>query len=202
MKIRVSEIPEAGLHLTLNINVKTEGLKTAGPVRGTLSVLKSGDEVYVVGNAKLTVLHTCSLCLVEFLKTMDIDIDLTYLAAIEPDGDDIDIVDDIDTCYYQDDEIDVGQVVNEQILLSIPMRVVCTDDCKGLCPKCGANLNEGSCSCGGVVLPEDSFAARETLTGGAAYGTQVEEENGLVKSSDYASILKSKFKVKKRERSS
>ena len=49
--------------------------------------------------------------------------------------------------YYQGDGLQLEDVLREQVLLAVPLRAICREDCKGLCPQCGANLNEKRCSC-------------------------------------------------------
>ena len=48
---------------------------------------------------------------------------------------------------FCDDEMDLTDVIQRSILENLPMKVVCKEECKGLCPKCGKNLNEGDCDC-------------------------------------------------------
>ena len=55
--------------------------------------------------------------------------------------------DDVDFAPFEGDEIDLGELFREQILLAIPMTPLCREECKGLCPVCGADLNAGECSC-------------------------------------------------------
>ena len=55
--------------------------------------------------------------------------------------------------YYQGDGILLEDVLREQVLLALPLKVTCREDCKGLCPHCGTNLNEGQCSC--TIAMED-----------------------------------------------
>ena len=55
--------------------------------------------------------------------------------------------DDLDFAYYEEDTIDLDVLVFEQVLLQIPIKPLCKDDCKGLCPHCGINLNVASCGC-------------------------------------------------------
>jgi uncharacterized protein len=55
--------------------------------------------------------------------------------------------DDLSTAFYENDEIDLGQLMREQFYLSVPMKPLCQDDCRGLCPVCGTNLNRGTCEC-------------------------------------------------------
>ena len=49
--------------------------------------------------------------------------------------------------YYEGEGLVLEDVLREQLLLAVPMRVVCREDCKGLCPQCGSNLNTGKCEC-------------------------------------------------------
>jgi len=55
--------------------------------------------------------------------------------------------DDMGVCWIEEDEIDLHEIVRQEVAFHLPLRLVCGDDCKGLCPKCGENLNTGSCKC-------------------------------------------------------
>src|SRR5207244_5702417 len=57
------------------------------------------------------------------------------------------------TAFFTGTKLAIGDILREQILLALPMKVLCTVDCKGLCPTCGTNLNSGSCRC-----PAEDFA--------------------------------------------
>ena len=50
--------------------------------------------------------------------------------------------------YYRDDQIDLNELVREQFYLALPMKPLCREDCRGLCPQCGVNWNTGTCECG------------------------------------------------------
>ena len=54
---------------------------------------------------------------------------------------------DINTAFYRDGEIDLGELIHEQFYLTLPMKPLCREDCKGLCPVCGANWNQTTCAC-------------------------------------------------------
>ena len=58
--------------------------------------------------------------------------------------------DDLETSYYADDQIDLNEMMREQFYLALPMKPLCREDCKGLCPQCGTNLNTGTCDCAPV----------------------------------------------------
>ncbi len=55
--------------------------------------------------------------------------------------------DDLGTAFYRDETIDLGELVREQLYLALPMKPLCSDSCRGLCPHCGTNLNRGACDC-------------------------------------------------------
>jgi len=61
-------------------------------------------------------------------------------------------LEDLDTSYFEGDTIDLSQLVYEQIVLSFPMKPLCKEDCKGLCPRCGIDLNFYSCDCEKVKM--------------------------------------------------
>lgn len=74
--------------------------------------------------------------------------------------------DDLDTVVVGEEILDTGPIVREQLQLNIPMKPLCRPDCRGLCPHCGAELNEtgGSCSCGGPEA-DPRWAALAALKG-------------------------------------
>jgi uncharacterized protein len=64
--------------------------------------------------------------------------------------------------YYQGDGILLEDVLREQVLLALPLKVTCREDCKGLCPHCGKNLNEEQCSCN-VLMEDPRWAALKEI---------------------------------------
>lgn len=57
------------------------------------------------------------------------------------------VKEDLEFGFYEGDRFDLSEVVREQIVLAEPMKHLCKEDCKGLCDRCGKNLNEGPCNC-------------------------------------------------------
>jgi uncharacterized protein len=55
--------------------------------------------------------------------------------------------DDLGMSYYASDEIDLAPLIGEQVLLALPTRPLCAENCRGLCGQCGANLNRDTCHC-------------------------------------------------------
>jgi uncharacterized protein len=78
-------------------------------------------------------------------------------AEVELDASEIDIE------YYDEDRVDITQVVYDQILLEVPLICLCRKDCKGLCPDCGENLNLGPCGCGNESSIDPRFDVLKTL---------------------------------------
>jgi uncharacterized protein len=80
---------------------------------------------------------------------VDASFDLRYQPRTENTGEGEREIeeDDLTTAFYENDQIDLGQLMQEQLYLSLPMKPLCSDDCKGLCPLCGTNLNRGTCEC-------------------------------------------------------
>jgi uncharacterized protein len=66
--------------------------------------------------------------------------------------------------FYQGDGIQLEDVIKEQVLLALPPKMLCREDCKGLCPQCGKNLNQGSCRCE-TKLSDPRWAALESIKG-------------------------------------
>jgi len=66
--------------------------------------------------------------------------------------------------HYEGDEIDLTPLVHEQIILALPTRPLCGESCRGLCPRCGANLNAGACGCP-AAPPDPRLAVLLTMRG-------------------------------------
>ena len=109
--------------------------KFAGPVKitGTIEVVRNSARVE--GTIEYQLVGLCSRCLEPASYEDSISFDELYTNE------------DDDNYHYEKDVVDLTQMVNEKIMLSLPYAIYCKDDCKGLCPVCGANLNNGPCNC-------------------------------------------------------
>jgi len=103
----------------------------------------------LVGRVAGTLEVECSRCLEPMSVKMDAAFDLEYLPRAENVGEgEVEIEDDdLATAFYADETIDLGQLMVEQFHLALPMKPLCSETCRGLCPQCGANLNAASCAC-------------------------------------------------------
>jgi uncharacterized protein len=90
----------------------------------------------------------CSRCLEPFELPVDAEFDVRYLPQSENTGEEREVEeDDLTVAFYRDEVIDLGQLLEEQFYLALPMKPLCRDDCQGLCPSCGVNLNVETCGC-------------------------------------------------------
>ena len=120
------------------------------PVAVDFTLYPSGKDLRLMGSVAASVRCRCSRCLKEFSRPFAEDFDLSYLQQPKWDGGAAEIelkYEDMDIGYYDGARFDVNAMALERIELALPMQYVCRDDCKGLCCKCGADLNEGACFC-------------------------------------------------------
>lgn len=149
MKIIVSEIPEDGLELELKEDITSDLLKFLSPVSAKIRIDKKESEILVRGFISCHVEQQCSRCLKNFSAKIASDMNVVYRPFeyigkeehYELKGD------ELETGFFKNDTIDTDDLLREQIFLNISMKPLCSPDCKGLCPKCGADLNVASCGC-------------------------------------------------------
>jgi uncharacterized protein len=111
-------------------------------VQGTISNL--GNEILRFDGQAVTRLEMrCARCNKPVEVPMQVEISQRFAKESAGDEDE----DEDDTEPITNDHIDLENVIFHEIQLSIPMKVLCSEDCKGLCPICGQDLNEGSCHC-------------------------------------------------------
>ena len=112
-----------------------------------LQALRAGDKVELIGSVKAVVGFECDRCLKPLSVPVEQSFDLLYVPPLGT-GDERELGDnDLSMGFYQGDSIDVDDLVREQIELALPMARLCSEECRGLCPECGANLNDGECAC-------------------------------------------------------
>lgn len=163
MKIKVSEIPEEGLDVREAVSVRINERET--PARVEIHVEKSGSQVALKGIVAAHMRLVCSRCLREFEREVSMPIDLVYRPIEEMAGESPELaMEEMDTGFYKADELDTDAMAAEQLILSIPMKVLCTDACKGICPGCGRDLNVEACICPAGAPP--------------AHGDRIEEISG------------------------
>ena len=131
--------------------VATEGdaYRIVAPVVLAFEIHKDKDKFRLVGRVTTELELPCSRCLEPYRLPIDAPFDLRYLPATESSPEEEQEIeeDDLETTYYRDDVIDLNELLREQFYLALPMKPLCTEGCRGLCPQCGTNLNTGTCDC-------------------------------------------------------
>jgi uncharacterized protein len=126
-----------------------ESFQVVSPVSLAFDIHKDKQQFRLVGSVETTLELPCSRCVEPFVLPVDAEFDLRYQphTANTGDGEREIEEDDLTTAFYENDVIDLGQLMREQFYLSLPMKPLCRLDCRGLCPVCGTNLNRTVCEC-------------------------------------------------------
>src|SRR4051812_8198473 len=106
------------------------------PIALAFDIFKDKQQFRLVGHVKTTLELPCSRCLEPFTMPVDQTFDLRYQphALNTGEGEREIEEDDLTTAFYENDEIDLGQLMREQFYLVLPMKPLCSDGCRGLCP--------------------------------------------------------------------
>ncbi len=120
---------------------------TVTQLRGTVTFTRTPQGLYAKGRLQAVITEACVLCLTDVLQPLSAKIDELFIYPPEAAPEDALQIGD-------DAHLDLAPLVREDMLLSKPIRILCRPDCKGLCPQCGQNWNEGPCHC--QTEPADS----------------------------------------------
>jgi uncharacterized protein len=126
-----------------------------GPLSVTLQVTPTAGMVQVTGRIDGTAVLACSRCLTPVQWPLNTDFDLTFTRRLP--GDVLDAppesreleAEELGVVLFEGDELDFRDAIQEQVIMALPMQPLCRKDCRGLCARCGANLNDGPCHCSG-----------------------------------------------------
>lgn len=124
-------------------------LDSPGGGGGKVELMRTNRSILVTGHLEVSIRGQCVRCLEEFDQPLALDFQEEFFPVLdiatgqplppaeEPGAFTID----------ENHELDLGEAVRQYTLLAVPMKPVCRPDCRGLCPRCGANLNLGPCGC-------------------------------------------------------
>lgn len=119
----------------------------APQVRGSAS--RKGEEIRLRGSVTASAEVDCDRCLKALAVPIEAKFDVTYIpASVYAENETAELhEDDLLLSVYEGNAIDVDEIVREQILLALPARAICREECHGLCPVCGIDRNENTCAC-------------------------------------------------------
>ncbi|MBK5257335.1 MAG: DUF177 domain-containing protein [Vicinamibacteria bacterium] len=171
LQVSISKIPTEGLEVDEVVNrdvlaLAAEELSIAdnGSFRAHVERADAGS-VHVRGHLHLNTSGPCARCLAETPLLVDQELDLFFLPESEAlseydDEEGAELQDrDLVVTFYKGDVIDLGAVVREHVLLAQPMKRLCREDCKGVCPTCGADRNLPACACPAPAKSESPFSS-------------------------------------------
>jgi uncharacterized protein len=112
-------------------------------------------DIRLKGKLETSLEVACARCLEPVVHEVERNFDLLYRPLGTDAGhEELSVTDaEAEIGYYQGNSLLFEDVLREQVLLAVPLKTVCREECRGLCPQCGRNLNEGQCSC--VAQMED-----------------------------------------------
>ncbi len=160
--INVEDIREEGLHLAFDDMAAARGfdadlpedMDLSGPLYGQADFFRDGRNIHLSGKIRGVLLLRCHRCLGQCSQA--IEKDFYYLLQAAEDDDSAELrevslgADDLDVWNFQHGVIRLAQIFREQLLLQVPLKVLCSTECKGLCPGCGRDLNTEECCCEAV----------------------------------------------------
>jgi uncharacterized protein len=146
MKIKIANLG-LGQH-TMTFNGKVEELHLDAQLSGgytlNLEIEKSVHQLVLQAKAEMQAALVCDRCGIDYTLPLTFQFSIVYLYKEPIAG-----FDDPNVNYISPDTvfIDISRDIYDYAMLAIPMKSLCSEECKGLCPKCGTDLNTGSCSC-------------------------------------------------------
>ncbi|MCF8144390.1 MAG: DUF177 domain-containing protein [Deltaproteobacteria bacterium] len=157
MIIRLKEILQAPRHIDLSFGsnwwrMEDSGdpvLDLDGPLEVHLTIFKEGGHYVVDGSLSGKIRVRCDRCLEVYSREVQSDFRLLLASPLpEPIGSEIVLSEeDMSVDFSADDAIEIDHLVREQLYLTLPIKFLCQERCRGLCPVCGINLNQEECTC-------------------------------------------------------
>jgi uncharacterized protein len=136
------------------LDFSKENVRQVGNLDWAATAERAGAEIRVAGTLDTTMETACSRCLEPAQTHVHKPFDLFFRERDElmfDEDEEIELEEeDTRTAFFTGTKLNITDILREQILLALPMKALCTVDCKGLCPTCGTNLNSGPCGCPAV----------------------------------------------------
>jgi len=151
MILDIGSLPEGTSHQDIDedassLEISMEGGRLVSPLAVSLDAVRTGDEIYLTGRASVRAFFECARCLDEFPCVIEGPIQAVVMIGDEASGSGED-EEGVVRVARGAKSLDLADLVRTELLVRVPLKPLCKTGCRGLCPKCGANLNKGTCSC-------------------------------------------------------
>ncbi len=145
-----------------DLNFQGAEFQQSGPLQVEAVADLAGSEIRIRGHLKTRLSACCDRCLAPIELPVERDFELFYRPMESIAGEEeIEVPkDELGVGFFSGEGIELAQVVTEQVILSVPMKKVCRDECRGLCPVCGVDRNRVQCHCAPPPPQQESPFAR------------------------------------------
>lgn len=151
-------VVRAGMRSTIEVDqesVEDEDLRFAEPLAGSVTFQNAGDILRITGRVRTVLEIACARCLADVRVPLDVEVDeglplseVTHPDAKPQEGEEFDPF--VGSIIHLDQGrpiLDLDELLRQRIVSEVPIRTLCGAACRGLCPRCGADLNQGPCAC-------------------------------------------------------
>ena len=156
-------------HLDDDVSSLVRDAKIVSPLNGDLVFTRTGEGVLVTGRLTTSGRAVCRRCAGDFVANIELDLEETFMmthdvstgARLEIKADSVNEENLIDEWHM----LDLSEIMRQNLVLAMPPFPVCRQECKGLCPHCGHDLNEGPCDCADEEINPQWSALARLLSG-------------------------------------
>ena len=146
LRINISKLSEGTHHHSLKATPEEVGLdaRFANELQIEATLQKTSRQLYMRVEVKAGGTFTCDRCLEEFQQDISSEYGVMFVTeqdSVEGDGEEVQVMSTDST------HVDLAEDVRQFVILGLPQKMLCREDCAGLCPTCGSNLNLGKCDC-------------------------------------------------------
>lgn len=149
-KLKEANTPFAGVYAPDELPLEDELMRLASEAKVEGRASKKHEQIRMRGTIDASVEVACDRCVAPIIVPVSADFDVTYVPVesqeVEPEATELQ-EEELSFATYEGVYLDIDELAREQLLLALPTRQLCREDCQGLCPTCGADLNTGTCQC-------------------------------------------------------
>lgn len=144
--------------------VESQDFRCTSPIIGAIDFTNTGRLIIVRGSFSTNVELDCSRCLEKLAMPVEVKIEeqLPIRNFLVEPVEDEDFEEDEISSFFENNIFDLSEYIRQAIVVQLPIKPLCSDACRGLCPTCGTNLNERPCDCP-VTIQDSPFSALQVI---------------------------------------